>query len=107
MKHLLFGLVALLALATSAGMAETLVNLEEAAEVSQLNLRIDGSGGSRIYARICDYCELLALRADSNTRIERNRQRISLSQAAALKNKGATVLFDPATLQVTRIIYWN
>lgn len=107
MKRFLSSLVAVLAVSFNTVIGGTLINLEEAAEVTQLQIRIDGSGGSRIYARICDNCELLALRADSSTRIERARQRISLQQAADLKNKGATVLFDPATLRVTRIIYWN
>ena len=107
MIRLLAGLVAVLAISINTGISETLINVEEAAEITRLQLRLDGSQSSRIYARICDNCELLTLRANSNTLIERGRTQLSLKQAASLKDKGATVLFNPATLQVTRIIFWN
>ena len=100
-------LAAVLAISLNTGVTETLVNIEEAAEVTRLKIRLDGPSTSRIYARICDNCELLTLRADSNTQILRGRTRLSLDQAASIKDKGATVLFNPTTLQVTRIIFWN
>ncbi|MDH3588994.1 MAG: hypothetical protein OEQ74_06290 [Gammaproteobacteria bacterium] len=87
--------------------AETLINIEEAAEMTSFKLQLDGKTSGRVYARVCDDCALLTLRADNATSIERGRVRISLEQAAAFDEKGATVLFDPSSLRITRIIFWN
>ena len=107
MNRFLAGLVAVLAIGINTGVTDTLINVEEAAEITSLQLRLDSPGTSRIFARICDNCELLTLRANSKTLIQRGQSRLSLDQAAKLKDKGATVLFNPTTLQVTRIIFWN
>ena len=106
MKNLLLCLIAIMAIGTNVAVSDTLINLEEAAEVENLKIRLNGSVGN-IYARICDECEMLTLRANNDTRIQRGRSIIDLQQAAELKNKGATVLFNPSTLRVTRIIFWN
>lgn len=87
--------------------AETLINLEEAAEVENLRIYTEGAAAGHVYARVCDACELLKLRIDATTRIVRSRQALGLASAAALSGKGATVLFDPRTQKVTRILYWN
>ncbi|MBT8135969.1 MAG: hypothetical protein KJO54_03040 [Gammaproteobacteria bacterium] len=106
MRNALCTLFLSLSLSATAA-AGTLINLEEAAEVMALSLQLNGKSSARVYARICDDCELLALQADASTRIERGRSLLSLEQAAQLKDRGATVLFDPATLRITRILYWN
>lgn len=85
----------------------TLINLEEAAEVSDLRINTDGVASGFVYARICDACELLKLRLGNDSRILRKRQPLHLDDAQALRGKGATVMFDPQTLKITRIIYWN
>lgn len=102
----LFTLLALAVLATGA-QAATLINLEEAAEVQELRINKLSAASGYVYARICDQCELLRLQIDASSRIQRNRQPLDLEQAFALRGKGATVLFDPATRTVTRILYWN
>ena len=107
MSRMMAGLITVLAISVNTGVSGTLINLEEAAEVSRLEMRLDGANAGRIYARMCDDCELLTLRANNETRITRGRELLSLDQAAALKNKGATVLFDPSTRQITRILFWN
>lgn len=106
MNRLLTALLATFALCSAAN-TETLINLEEAAEVEDLRINIDGGSSAYIYARICDACELLKLRLDGNSRIRRGRQALGVADAAALRGKGATVLFNPQTLQITRILYWN
>ena len=98
--------VALLCAASSAW-AGTIINLEEAAEIEKLEILTQGTSAGVIYGRICDACELLRLSVDAGTTITRQRTFISLDQAAALRGQGATVLFDPATRKVTRIIFWN
>ena len=107
MIRLLGGIAVILAISVNTGTSGTLINIEEAAEVTNLQLRLDGSERSLIYARICDECELLTLRADSKTLIKRGQTRLSLEQAAGLRDKGATVLFNPTNFKVTRIIFWN
>jgi len=97
----------MLAIGINTGVTETLINIEEAAEVSALVMHLDSPAAGRIFARVCDDCELLTLRANSKTRIKRGQKFLSLDQAAALKAKGATVLFNPSTLRITRIIFWN
>ena len=99
--------IAALAISVTDLAAETLINIEEAAEMTSFKLQLDGKTSGRVYARVCDECELLTLRADNATRIERGRARISLEQASAIDEKGATVLFDPSSLRITRIIFWN
>lgn len=98
---------AILAMLGAAAHADTLINLEEAAEVQDLRINRDGPASGHVYARICDQCELLRLRIDSDSRIQRARQPLALDDAALLRGKGATVLFDPVTQKVTRILYWN
>ena len=99
--------VTLLCAASSALGGTTLINLEEAAEIAELEILTQGTSAGVIYGRICDDCELLRLSVDAGTRITRQRAFLSLDQAAALRGQGATVLFDPATRKVTRIIFWN
>ncbi len=98
---------ALLFLAASAWAGPTLINVEEAAEIERLEILSQGSGAGVIYGRICDACELLRLSVGADTRIVRQRNTLTLAEAAALRGKGATVLFDPVTRKVTRIIFWN
>ena len=99
--------VTLLCAASSAWAGTTLINLEEAAEIESLEILSQGSSAGVIYGRICDACELLRLSVDAGTSITRQRASLSLADAAALRGQGATVLFDPATRKVTRIIFWN
>ena len=91
---------------TQAGRGE-MINLEEAAEVSELSLRVLSNNRATIYASICDECELLSLQVTEKTEIRRGAQRMTLQQAAGITKAGATVLFKPDTLEVTRILYWQ
>ena len=75
--------------------------------MTSFRMQLDGISAGRVYTRICDECELLVLRADNRTRVQRGRALLSLEQAAEVNDKGATVLFDPSSLRITRIIFWN
>ena len=99
--------VTLLCAAATASGDTTVINLEEAAEIEELEILTQGTSAGVIYGRICDDCELLRLNVGAGTRITRQRTVLTLEQAAAVRDKGATVLFDPATRNVTRIIFWN
>lgn len=83
-----------------------LLNVEEAAEVSQLQIQQQSADSGVIYARICDYCERLRLTVDAQTQITRRGARLTLEQARAV-NAGATVMFEPRSGRVTRISFWN
>ncbi|MEL7449661.1 MAG: hypothetical protein AAFN78_10655 [Pseudomonadota bacterium] len=104
--NLLLALCLALPSLAQAGRGE-LINLEEAAEVSDLSLSILSNNTATVYARICDQCELLSLQVSERTEIRRGAQRMTLQEAAGIIKAGATVLFDPKTLEVTRILYWQ
>lgn len=78
--------------------------IEHAAEVEQL--RLSDGPGQLLYARRCDECPTLALSLNSESRVFDGNRPISLTAAAALRNRGGTVMFDPATRLITRIVFW-
>lgn len=78
--------------------------LEHAAETSYLDLALTSSTSGTIRARRCDDCEEMTLRVDANTVVLQNGQRLSLLDAERIRDRGATVMFDPDTLMVTRIL---
>ena len=110
LAHLAVSLMLALSLAlpslSQAGRGE-MINLEEAAEVSDLSLRVLSGNRAVVYASICDQCELLSLQVTEKTEIRRGSERMTLRQAAGITKAGATVLFNPDTLEVTRILYWQ
>lgn len=78
--------------------------VEHAAEVMQLELSADAR--QLVYARRCDHCPTLALSIDAKTRVYDGSLPISLDRAAGFAKRGGTLYFDPATRQVTRIVFW-
>ncbi|MBT8143822.1 MAG: hypothetical protein KJO55_03915 [Gammaproteobacteria bacterium] len=86
--------------------APPIVALEEAAEITQLRIQQQAADRAVVYGRMCDYCETLRLTIDADTTILRRGNRLNLTQATQLRS-GATVLFDPASRRVTRVIFWN
>jgi hypothetical protein len=108
-QGLITALVALLLLAsaTTAGAARTMQAIEEAAEVSTLDIRLSSDFDGSISARICDYCELLTLRVDAETQVFLRGARTALRTAEERKTQGATVIFDRETRVVKRILLWD
>ena len=100
-------IVCVLLLSGASAAAQTVINLEEAAEVEKLEILLNGTSQGVVYAGVCDYCKRLRLTLDANTDIRRQRRALTLEQAAAVRDAGATVLFDPSTNRVTRIKFWN
>ena len=107
MKLLAFALIVVAAPIGAHGANPPIVLVEEAAEVSRLELQPGAGDGTRIYARICDQCQLLNLRISENTRVFRRKTPITLRDATQLRGIGATVLFDPQSKDITRIIFWR
>ncbi len=106
-RHLVYLLLGF-GLATGASAADfAMVQIEEAAEVSRLELQPGAGDGTYIYARVCDQCEMLSLRIGDDTEVFRRRSPITMASATRLRGIGATVLFDPKTNDVTRIIFWR
>ncbi len=100
--------LALLAPALShADRTSTLRHLEYAAETESLDIFVVNDSNARINARRCDYCELLTLTVTPQSVILMQGTRMSVRDAERLRNDGATVLFDPETLEVTRILLWH
>lgn len=80
-------------------------NLEHGAEIEILDLSRADSG--LIYARLCDYCEVLALSLGPQTQFFLGTKPLSSSDVARLRNRGATVFFDAETKKITRVVYWE
>lgn len=98
----------LLALGPARAAAEGgLRHLEYAAEAESLDIFVVDDSRARINARRCDYCELLTLTVDAQTRILMDGVQVTVQDAERVRNDGATVLFDPETRRVTRILLWH
>ncbi len=87
--------------------ASTMRHLEYAAETQSLDIFVVNDSTARINARRCDYCELLTLNVTPQSVILMQGTRMTVRDAERLRNDGATVLFDPETLEVTRILLWH
>ena len=107
MKSLALALLVLAVPVAAQAVNPPIVLVEEAAEVMRLELQPGAGEGTRIYARICDQCEMLNLRISENTTVFRRKTPITLRDATQLRGIGATVLFDPDTKDITRIIFWR
>jgi hypothetical protein len=83
---------------------KSLAVIEYAAECPTLDLLLTSPTSGVIRARRCDDCPLLRLDVDANTAVYRGRQLVPLSEADNNRDRGATVMFDPKTRRVTRIL---
>ena len=106
LRSLLLATLILIGATAGAGLAPP-VNLEEAAESANLDIRLFSAESGRIVAKACDYCESMFLTVNAATRVYLARQLVPLRRAEELADGGATVLYDPHTLIVTRIMLWN
>jgi hypothetical protein len=96
-----------LAIASSAALAagpRFVEIIEHAAECPSLDLLLTSSTSGVIRARRCDNCPLLTLDVDENTAVYRQGTSTTLLEADNNRDRGATVMFDPETLRVTRIL---
>lgn len=78
--------------------------VEEAAEVQRLDIHLSSGTSGSITVRECDYCELRSLSINAGTRVFLDRQQVPLSTVEKYRDEGATILFDPRTGVVTRIL---
>ena len=78
--------------------------VEHAAESSFLDLSLTSSTSGTIRAKRCDYCKELTLQVTADTLVVQGNTKITLIDADQNRYLGATVLFDPETMTVTRIL---
>lgn len=106
-QWLIASLLVLAALLIAGQASATLEHVEYAAEAESLDIFVVDDANGRINARRCDFCELLTLTVTPNTRILLDGRPVGVLDAERYRNDGATVLFDPETREVTRILLWH
>ena len=100
-------LALLLASVAQAAGPRTLRVLEEAAESSLLDISLSTDSDGRVLARLCDSCELLTLSVNESTQVFLGGAPATLRMAVENRARGATVIFDPESRVVKRILLWN
>ncbi|MEO0975372.1 MAG: hypothetical protein AAFX85_19965 [Pseudomonadota bacterium] len=78
--------------------------VEHAAESAFLDLSLNTSTSGTIRAKRCDHCKELRLQVTADTIVVQGNTKITLIDADQNRHLGATVLFDPETMIVTRIL---
>ncbi len=79
---------------------------EHAAEILNLDLGNAPSTNGLIYVRRCDSCNQVGVSFRAQTRFYDGKRPISAVAAEALAGRGATVLYEPGSRYVTRVIFW-
>ncbi|MFK8032128.1 MAG: hypothetical protein AB8G18_18000 [Gammaproteobacteria bacterium] len=95
----------MLALCASAG-AQLMEAQEYAAEMEIAEFGNAPTAGGLVYIKRCDQCPKTGVTFRAQTRFFDGRRAISAVAAERLAERGATLLFDPETRYVTRVIYW-
>ncbi|NND65337.1 MAG: hypothetical protein HKM24_05165 [Gammaproteobacteria bacterium] len=84
--------------------------IEGAAEVAKLDIKVSGEGEGYTYVRICDECDSVRLQLDAKTRLQiysratRSKTATDLANLKQFLGHNATVLFNPNTNRITRIV---
>ncbi len=86
------------------GQAEILM-IEDAIEAESLQININDSLDGYVIARQCSTCPKVKLKIDKTTQAIKRGKVIHLHQANQLNGKFATIIFDPKTKLVKRIIW--
>jgi len=100
--HTLFYLTLLMLPLT--GQAEFLM-IEDAIESESLQININDSLDGYVITRQCSTCPKLRFTIDKTTQAVKRGKVIHLHQANQLNGKFATIIFDPKTKLVKRIIW--
>lgn len=77
---------------------------EHGAECESLDLLLTSANSGIVRVRRCDDCPLMQLEVTADTRVYQAGALITLADADNNRDLGATVLFDPETGRVTRIL---
>jgi len=79
---------------------------EYAAELATTKFGKAPTTGGLIYVKRCDGCPTMGVTFRAQTQFLDGKRSITAVAAERLSNRGATLLFDPKTRYVTRVIYW-
>ncbi len=90
----------------SAANAQFMEIKEYAAELRTTEFGNAPTSGGLIYVRRCDGCPVMGVTFRPQTLFQDGRRTITAAAAEKITTRGATVLFDPETRYVTRVIYW-
>jgi hypothetical protein len=104
MKHLLCALA--LALASVASADIPLIGIEEAAEISSINLTLPASATGAALFQACDRCKPVSVRAADTTIYYLNGQKVTLDalRAALVRQSASVVVFyDERNMTLTRV----
>lgn len=81
-----------------------IINNEEAVEVSEIQ-KMGGKTSGYFIVQQCKTCEQLKLQLDSNSRAYKNGKQVSIEEVPVFSKIAITVLYDPKTKKVTRVIW--
>lgn len=79
---------------------------EFAAELEHVEFGNAPSTNSLIFVKRCDQCPRLGVTFRTQTQYFDGTRPITAAAAENLAGRGATVLFDPDSRYVTRVIFW-
>ena len=79
---------------------------EFAAELDQVEFGNAPTSGGTIFVKRCDQCTSLAVTFRAQTRFFDGDRPITAAKAEQIVDRGATVLFDPDSRDVVRVIFW-
>lgn len=80
---------------------------EYSAEIDSVDFGNAPTAGGLVYVKRCDQCAVTGVTFHSQTRFFDGDRVISADAAEKLGQRGATLLFDPETRYVTRVVYWS
>ncbi len=112
LRTLTVALIALMTLVSSGGLlgaaasAQLMEMKEYAAELATPEFGKAPTTGGLIYVKRCDGCPTMGVTFRAQTQFKDGKRTITAVAAEQLSDRGATLLFDPITRYVTRVIYW-
>ena len=83
-----------------------MVRVEEALELSSLNIRLDASLNGRIEGKMCEQCKTINVVVTPDTLAMEDHKAVPLIEVKKRAGKPALVIFDPKTLKA-KTISWK
>ncbi len=91
----------------SAGSTAQLLEAKEyAAELNNVEFGSAPTTNSLIFVKRCDQCSRLGVSFRAQTQFFDGKRSITAVAAEKLTGRGATVLFDPDSRYISRVIFW-
>lgn len=93
-------------LAAAGSSAQLMEAKEYAAEISRFEFGNAPTTNGLIFVRRCDQCAETGVSFRAQTQYFDGRRAITAEAAEQLSDRGATVMFDPGSRYVTRVVFW-